>query len=159
SRLRPDAGEAHLARGQNLYQGYLDYDGALAELEIASKTLPNDPRVFLWSGLIERRQGRWPESVRDLERAIEFDRRNYFLLGQTAVSYRALRRYTEEKATYDHILSFEPDDAVTKVARSLVDLNSNADTRPLHQIIESIRATNPAAVPSFADAWLICALA
>src|SRR5204863_4015337 len=35
SRLRPDAGETHLARGQNLYWGYLDYDGALAELEVA----------------------------------------------------------------------------------------------------------------------------
>src|SRR5438552_5625308 len=41
-RLRPDAGEAHLARAENLYRGYLDYDGALAELEIARKTLPND---------------------------------------------------------------------------------------------------------------------
>ena len=27
-RLRPDAGEAHLARAENLYRGYLDYDGA-----------------------------------------------------------------------------------------------------------------------------------
>src|SRR5213082_1682403 len=30
SRLRPGAGEAHLARAENLYRGYLDYDGALA---------------------------------------------------------------------------------------------------------------------------------
>src|SRR5215510_5685370 len=66
SRLRPDAGETHLARGQNLYQGYLDYDGALAELELARQTLPNDSRVFLWRGLTERRQGRWSESIRDL---------------------------------------------------------------------------------------------
>src|SRR5205823_12151289 len=28
-RLRPDAGEGHLARAWNLYLGYLDYDGAL----------------------------------------------------------------------------------------------------------------------------------
>src|SRR5262249_41907325 len=26
-RLRPDAGEAHLARAENLYRGYLDYEG------------------------------------------------------------------------------------------------------------------------------------
>src|SRR4029077_16173977 len=32
-RLRPDAGEAHLARAEHLYRGYLNYDGALAELE------------------------------------------------------------------------------------------------------------------------------
>ena len=31
-----DAGETHLARAQNLYRGYLDYDGALAELEVAA---------------------------------------------------------------------------------------------------------------------------
>src|SRR5207253_8427569 len=29
----------------------------------------------------------------------------------------------------------------------------------LHQTIDSIRATNPAAVPSIADSWLYCALA
>jgi serine/threonine protein kinase len=45
-RLRPDAGEAHLARAENLYRGYLDYEGALAELEIADQTLPNDARIF-----------------------------------------------------------------------------------------------------------------
>ena len=31
-RLRPDAGESPLARAENLYRGYLDLDGALAEL-------------------------------------------------------------------------------------------------------------------------------
>src|SRR5438552_2824026 len=46
SRLRPDAGETHLARGQNLYWAYGDYDGALAELEVARQTLRNDARLF-----------------------------------------------------------------------------------------------------------------
>ncbi len=54
-RLRPDAGEAHLARAENLYQGHLDYIGALAELEIARRTLPNDPRIFELLGYITRR--------------------------------------------------------------------------------------------------------
>jgi TolB-like protein len=44
-RLHPDAAEAHLARAW-LYWGYRDYDGALADLDIAGKTLPNDARVF-----------------------------------------------------------------------------------------------------------------
>src|SRR5262245_60585162 len=42
-RLRPDAGEAHLAAAENLYRGHLDYDSALTELGVASRTLPNDP--------------------------------------------------------------------------------------------------------------------
>ena len=41
-RLRPDAGEAHFARAGHLCHGYLDYDGALAELEIAIKLPPAD---------------------------------------------------------------------------------------------------------------------
>jgi TolB-like protein/Tfp pilus assembly protein PilF len=159
SRLRPNAGETHLARARNLYWGYLDYDGALAELEVAGERLPNDPRVVELKGYIERRQGRWEESTRDLERAIELDPRNVLTLQQTAQSYQFLRRYTEEKSTLARVLAFEPNDAVTKVQHAFLELNSKADTRPVRQMIESIRATNPAAMPSIADNWLICALA
>jgi serine/threonine-protein kinase len=38
-------------------------------------------------------------------------------------------------------------------------LDWKADTRPLHQIIESLRAKNADAVRSVADSWLLCALA
>src|SRR3984893_12184445 len=34
ARLRPDSGEAHLARAKHFYWGYLDYDRARAELEL-----------------------------------------------------------------------------------------------------------------------------
>src|SRR4030095_2058269 len=58
TRLHPDTGEAHLARAKNLYWGHLDYDGALAELELAAQTVPNDPWIFALNGYIERRQWR-----------------------------------------------------------------------------------------------------
>ncbi len=86
-RLRPDSGEAHLARAQNLYRGYLDYDGALAELEVAAQTLPNDAGVFELRGYILRRQGKQEEAVRSLEHAIDLDPRNTFTLQQIALSY------------------------------------------------------------------------
>jgi len=57
-RLGPDSGDAHLALAQHLYSN-LDYDGARAEIGIAHRTLPNNPRIFELSGFIERRQGRW----------------------------------------------------------------------------------------------------
>jgi serine/threonine protein kinase/tetratricopeptide (TPR) repeat protein len=158
-RLRPDAGEAHLARAENLYHGHLDYDGALAELDIARQSLPNDSRVFAVKGYIQRRQGRWEESTRNLERAIELDPRNFFLLQQIALSYGVLRRYPDEIAVLDRALAIEPGDVDTKVALAAVQFHWKADTRPLHQAIESIRATNPAALPSVANDWLSCALA
>ena len=159
SRLRPDAGETHLARGQNLYWAYGDYNGALAELEIARQTLPNDARIFRLTGYIQRRQRRWEESTRDLERAVELNPRDSeTLVMGVAVNYWFLRRYAEAKSWSARVLAFEPNDVFTKVWLALVDLDWKADTRPLHQTIDSIRATHPAAVPSIADFWLVCAL-
>src|SRR6184192_3952675 len=114
-RLRPDAGEVHLARAQNLYRGYLDYDGALAELEIAQQTLPNDPRIFELKGYVERRQGRWEEAIRNLERAVDLDPLNVDMLQQIALSYEDLRRYAEDKLVLDRALAIEPANVDTKV--------------------------------------------
>jgi serine/threonine-protein kinase len=157
-RLRPDAGEAHLARAQNLYRGYLDYDGALAELDVAAKTLPNEAGVFELKGYIQRRQGKQEEAVRSLERAIDLDPRNSFTMQQIALSYRHLRRFAEERSVLDRALGIDPNDLDTKLERAAVDFHWKADTRPLHQMVDSIRATNPGAaqVVSF---WFDCALA
>jgi serine/threonine protein kinase/Flp pilus assembly protein TadD len=158
-RLRPDAGEAHLARAENLYFGYLDYHGALAELELARRSLPNNPQVFAVQGYIQRRQGRWDESTRNLERAIDLDPRNFYMLQQIAISYGLLRRYADETSVLRRALAIEPDDVNTKVALAAVQFHSKGDTRPLHQTIDSIRATNPGALPNVANDWLSCALA
>jgi serine/threonine-protein kinase len=56
-------------------------------------------------------------------------------------------------------LAIVPNDADIKAERAYVEFDWKADTRPLHQIIDSIRATNPGALPSVADTWLPCALA
>jgi TolB-like protein/tRNA A-37 threonylcarbamoyl transferase component Bud32/Flp pilus assembly protein TadD len=158
-RIRPEAGEAHLARADNLYRGYLDYERALAELATASQTLPNSPRLFALKGYIERRQGRWEESTRNLERAIDLDPRDFYTLQQVAISYGVLRRYAEEKSVLDRALSIAPDDVDTEVARASVEFHWKADTQSLHQTIDSIRVTNPAALPNIANDWLSCALA
>jgi TolB-like protein len=157
--LRPDGGEAHLARAENLYHGHLDYDGALAELELARRSLPNNPLVFAVQGYIQRRQGRWEESTRNFEHAIELDPRNFFLLQQIAISYGLLKRYTDEMSVLRRALAIEPDDVNTKVALAAVQFHWKADTRALHAAIASIRATNPSALPNVANDWLSCALA
>ena len=158
-RIRPNAGEAHLARAYHLYNGYLDYEGALAELEVARQTLPNHPRIFSITGFIQRRQGRWEESIRSFERALELDPRNVNTLDNIGDSYGALRRYAEQKSKFDRILAIEPNDVPAKAGRAGVELNWKADTRPLHQLIDDIRATNPAAMRQIAPSWLDCALA
>jgi serine/threonine protein kinase/tetratricopeptide (TPR) repeat protein len=157
-RLRPDASETHLARARNLFLGYRDYNAALAELESARPTLPNDARLFELKGYIERRQGRWGESTRDLEHAIELDPRNFVLLQQIAHNFKALRRYADEAAILDRALVVEPNHTYTKLARAYVDLDWKANPWPAHQLIDELRAKDPSELQSIADYWLDCAL-
>src|SRR6266480_3281794 len=120
-RLRPDAGETHLARANYLYYGPRDYAGALAELENGRRSLPNDPRLYELTGYILRRRGQQEEGLRNLEKAIELDPRNSFIMQQIALSYQFLRRYPEEAAILDRALTIIPKDAATKANRALVD--------------------------------------
>ena len=159
TRLRPDAAETHLARAQYLYYGLRDYAGALAELEIARRALPNDPRLFELTGYILRRRGQQEEGLRNLQRAVELDPRNFFTLQQIALSYQYLGRYAEAIAALDRALAIVPDNAETRANRGLYYLCWKADTRPLHQTIDAILAQGPGAIASAADIWFFCALA
>src|SRR5262249_16376074 len=152
-------GEAHLARAEHLYRGYLDYAGALAELEVARQTLPNDARVFQLMGLIQRRRGEWDESTPNLERAIDLDPRNSFLLIPTSISYYYLRRYADHDAMVRRALLIDPNHVGLKVERAIAEIDWKANTTPLHQLIEELRAKDPGAIPNVAKSWLTCALA
>ncbi len=159
TRLRPDAGETHLARANYLYYGRRDYAGALAELESARRVLPNDPRIFELTGFILRRRGQQEEGLRNLQRAVELDPRNFFTLQQIALSYQFLGRYAESIAAFDRALSIVPDNVETRATRAFFELCWKADTRPLHQTIDSILAQGPSAIAPAADTWFACALA
>jgi tetratricopeptide (TPR) repeat protein len=126
----------------------------------AGKTLPNDARLFELKGYIERRRpGGDKEALRNLERAIELDPRNIQLLQQTASTYENLRRYADEKVLWDRALSLEPSDILTKISLAFVEFDWKADARPLHQLIDEIRAKDPNSIRSVAYDWLVCALA
>jgi TolB-like protein/Tfp pilus assembly protein PilF len=159
-KLGPESGEAHLTKAQHLYRGYFDYDGARAELAVARRTLPHDPRVLELTGYIDRRQGRQAEGLRNLERALELDPRNFGILQQIALSFGAFRRYSEMAAVLDQALAIVPPDvsADTKISRAQVDLDWQADTQPLHNVIETILTENPLAMQESADNWLFLAL-
>jgi len=159
TRLRPDAAETHLARAQYLYNGRRDYAGALAELEIARRALPNDPRLFELTGYILRRRGQQEEGLHNLERAVELDPRNFYTLQQIGLSYQTLGRFAEAIAALDRALAIVPDNAETRANRGLWNICWKADTRPLHQTIDAILAQGPGAIASAADIWFFCALA
>ena len=70
-----------------------------------------------------------------------------------------MRCYAEQKSKLDRALSIASNDVAVKAERALVEVDWKANTGPLHQLIDEIRATNPAAMPKIADRWLLCAIA
>jgi len=157
-RLRPDAGETHLALAKHLYFGYLDYDRARKELTAAQQALPNNALAFLIAAYIDRRQGRWEDSIRNFDRAAKLDPRNATILQQFSLTYENLRRYADVAATLDRALMVAPNDVYLRVLRAGVALNWRADPKPLRATIETILAENSNAAPILAGDWHILAL-
>jgi TolB-like protein/Tfp pilus assembly protein PilF len=159
TRLRPDAAETHLTRAEYLYYGLRDYAGALAQLEIARRGLPNDPRLFEVTGYILRRRGQQEEGLQNLQRAAELDPRNFITLQQIALSYQFLGRYADSIAAMDRALAIVPESIETQDVRGLFYLFWKADTRTPRQMIDAILAERPSAIAVAADTWFLCALA
>jgi TolB-like protein/Flp pilus assembly protein TadD len=157
-RIRPDSGEAHLALSHYSYVAHRDYDRALSELEIARRSLPNEPLVFLSIARIERRRGQWEESNRNFERALELDPRNFTILQQLSLTYECQRRYGKMSATLKRALEIVPDDIPTKVQLAAIPLESQTDPKPLHAALDAIIAADPHAAGSLADARIELAL-
>jgi TolB-like protein/Flp pilus assembly protein TadD len=156
--LRPEAGEAHLERARYLLRCNLDYDNARTELVIAQRTLPNNAQAFALLSDIDVFQGRWNESVRNLEKALELDPRNAFSFRKLALNYAFMRRYAEAAVAVDRAIALAPEDAGLRVYRASFDLNWQADPKPLHEIYDALRSENPTAAAEDGEFWLEFAL-
>jgi len=154
ARLLPNSGEAHLALAKHLYWGFLDYDHAREELNLAQKSLPNDPLSFEILAFIDRRQGRWAESTKNFERAIEFDPQNSGFLQQLANSYLCLRQYADAERVLDRAVALDPKDSNMRAFRASIELEWHANPRPLRSTIDAILAEDPREGKNIAQLWL-----
>jgi TolB-like protein/class 3 adenylate cyclase/Flp pilus assembly protein TadD len=146
-RLQPDAGEVHLALANHYYHGFRDYGRARSELAIARRTLPNNADIFLYTGFIDRREGHWEEATPNIERALELDPRNFFILQQLALTYQSQRRYVDEAPIYDRALTIVPADPNSRILRALAALDWRADIKPFQTMLATLVAENPSVAP------------
>ncbi|MBA3962178.1 MAG: tetratricopeptide repeat protein [Chthoniobacterales bacterium] len=109
-RLAPEMEEGHVAMGLYKYYALRDFDGALAELEIARAQEPNDWSVFYFSGLVLRRQGKIEEALRSMQQAAALDPLNQDIAVNLASTYRGMRRFDEARAMFDRALTIAPND-------------------------------------------------
>jgi len=108
--IQPDAGEVHWRKALFAYHGFRDYDRALAELKIAMQLLPNEARLYMMAGAIDRRTGRFTEAQSNFKRAVELDPRNFVVLLEAGSTFQGTRRYAEARHLYEQALTILPND-------------------------------------------------
>jgi TolB-like protein/Flp pilus assembly protein TadD len=110
-RLQPELPESHHALGYCFYWIDGDYEKALQEFAIAQRGLPNDSETHLAIGAIERRQGKWPQSTANLEKAALLNPKDAWVLENLAFNYVALRDFERVEKTLDRALKIAPQSA------------------------------------------------
>ncbi len=129
--LQPDLPETAAARGYYFYWGFRDYPQALAAFGEARRGLPNDASLLAVTAFIQRRIGLWDESLAGLDRAIELDPRNIYLLSNQLNSYETLRRRKDAERIIERIERVDPSDWSIEGFRAKLSLLLDGDPAPL----------------------------
>jgi TolB-like protein/Flp pilus assembly protein TadD len=137
-RLRPDLGEGHLALAFYHYYSARDYESAIRELTLAQRALPNESDVASALGVIERRRGRWEESILHLERARQLDPRNVSALWNLSETLTYLRRYAEADQVLAEAAAISPEAYMFSLARAELSLRERGDTAPLRMALRRV---------------------
>jgi len=109
TQLAPDDPDIIRDVGTYYYYGHRDYARALEQYGKLALQRPNDASLFNSLGLIQRRQGKWAESLANMRRATELDVANVSYLTNLISSLQAARRFDEMAAAWRKVVALEPD--------------------------------------------------
>jgi tetratricopeptide (TPR) repeat protein len=154
--LQPDAGEVHWMKGVYAYHGLRDYNRALQELEKAKELLPNEARIYVTIGAIDRRTARFREAETNFRRAVELDPRNFIVLMEAGSTFQAMRRYPEAKRLYEQALSILPNDPFVSYLLGFNSFAQTGDVTEWRKPLQLIAQQSPEAARGVAFPLLVC---
>ncbi len=131
-RLRPDAGEVHLATALHIAASSHDLEQTRSELDLARCTLPNSAELEQLAALTDRAQGRWEEAVHGLEKATALEPRDPTYWNTLADTYHLMRRWEDYQRVCTNLQAIlPPADAEAFDWRPDVGLERDADLTAL----------------------------
>ena len=154
--IQPDAGELHWAKGVYAYHGFRDYSRGRQELERAKELLPNEARIYVTIGAIDRRTARFREADTNFRRAVELDPRNFIVLTEAGSTFQGMRRYAEAARLYKQALSILPDDPFVSYLLGFNSFAQTGDVAELRKPLQVIAQQSPEAARGVAFPLLVC---
>jgi len=147
--LAPDDPEIIASLGTYYYYGFRDYARANDQYQKIARQRPNDASVFHSLGLIERRQGRWAESLASLRRATELDVANLQYLNNLISILSIARRYDELAAALRRKAGLEPGKFEVGADLALAAFHATGSTREGEEFFAHLtpeQAASPAGI-------------
>jgi serine/threonine protein kinase/tetratricopeptide (TPR) repeat protein len=139
-RIQPDIGPVHLALAYHFLWANNDLSQARVEIDLARRTMPNSANLETTDAAIARRQSRWDDDVRALERAVALEPRGEENLFNLANTYRLMRRYDDFDSVMTRLLGVLPPDrsATHRVFRTFGPLESEGELGPLRAAVATV---------------------
>ncbi len=136
--LEPGLGEAHLAMGLCYYRIDRDFERALPELELAGRLLPNDPEPDAFIAYIKRRQGKWQEARRRLERVVTRDPQNVSYAEELFATACLLREWKSADEHVRHTRELAPMLPQVKIEQAYLAFWRKGDLGPVRKVFAEI---------------------
>ena len=152
--LQPDLPEAHGALAMYYYHGFLDYEQAIREAEIALKKQPNNDELYGTIAAIKRRQGKWEEAIRNYRRQTELNPRDGIAFFEFALTHASMRDYQQAERLFDMAISLSPDLIVAYIFKSEMYLTWKGDVGEARRVLE--RAAGKVDIAQLTYAFAIC---
>jgi TolB-like protein/Tfp pilus assembly protein PilF len=125
--IAPNLAEAHIALGMFYYHGHRQYDQSLAEFSRAVQLQPNNSQALQYLGYVHRRQGKWAQSLNELNQALIRNPRDAALQSNFGGSYLHLRMWKEVEAAARKAISIDPYETIGMRDILLMILNGRGD--------------------------------
>ena len=134
--LQPDLPEAQAALAFYYYWGLLDYERAEEIFKLVQKAQPNSPPELL--GYIQRRQGKWEQSLLILEKAFKLNPRHFQLAYEIGLSYQGMRNYQKAEEWFNRALSLNPERLAPRLGKIGTYVFSKGNTEEALTLLEML---------------------
>jgi TolB-like protein/Tfp pilus assembly protein PilF len=154
-RLDPESRDVIASTGAYYYYALRNYAQALEYFGQLARQLPNDYSWPFMTGLIQRRQGKWLESLVNLRRAAELDPGSAEIARNLMLSLGAMRRYPEAIVEQQRRVHLLPESLRESFEVARLKFFQNGSTREGDELLAGPIAAraDPAVADGYRKLW------
>jgi len=141
--LGPELLETHMALGWFYYYGLEKYDSAQAVFLQVLQMDPDNSEANSGLARVKRRFGLFDEAVKDLQKAIQFDPRQFIYYQEIAFTLNWSHRKAEALQYWDQAIDLAPDDYFAHGGKAYTTLHVTGSPRQAREVLDEALETLP----------------